>query len=656
MTTPTRQTVSEQMTKTDLILLALDETSTLTLMERALRAAGYETAIARDYTSLQKALQESNPSLLLVGERLNGKGGVQLAGELLERFPTLPIVLFSERDKPELAKDALSAGISGYLHPPLRTTDIVAAIRRSLERARRLGDWLRREVKRTTASLERRVNELETLIRLGREITGSLALEKVLKSVVIAAVDLTGAEEGGLLMLNEEGHELYLRAGYNFEADDGSDFRLPVQGSLAGSVVESGKPLVLNAPDPQKIKTAYLVHSLIYVPLHLKGRVIGVLGVDNRIQRRPFTQHHALLMAVLADYAAIAIENARLYRISEDERAKLETTFCNIEDCVMLLDTENRILLINDAMRRAFNLNQNDLTGKHVLDIIHHPDLVSMLERSEKDALKYHEIHFEDGQVFNAQYTPIPGVGAAITMQDITYLKELDRIKNDFVHTVSHDLRSPLTAVLGYTELLERVGPLNEQQMNFVRRIQNSIQSITALVDDLLDLGRIEAGFDTRREIVHLEGILHYTLDNLQLQIEQKGLHVHIQTEDNLPPVRGNPIRLRQMLDNLIGNAIKYTPEGGDVWINMHVKDHQVIIRIQDSGPGIPPEDQPHIFDKFYRASNIPPDVSGSGLGLAIVKSIVENHQGRVWVESTLGKGSTFIVVLPSYEAGTSPS
>ncbi|RME89229.1 MAG: GAF domain-containing protein [Anaerolineae bacterium] len=644
------------MTKTDLILLALDETATLTLMERALRAAGYETAVAHEEASLQKALQESSPALVLVGERLDGKDGLQLADALLERFPTLPIVLFSERDRPELAREALRIGISGYLHPPLRMQDIVAAIRQSLERARRLGDWLRREVKRTTASLERRVNELETLLRLGRQITASLDLETVLKSVVVAAVDLTGAEEGGLLMLSEDGRELYLRAGHNFEAGEGGDFRLPVQGSLAGQVVESKEPLVLNSPDPQKIKTAYLVHALIYVPLRLKERVIGVLGVDNRVQRRPFTQHHALLMAVLADYAAIAIENARLYRLSEAERAKLETTFGNIEDGVMLLDTENRILLINDAMRRAFNLNQSNLIGQHVLNVITHDDLVSMLERSEKDALKYHEIHFEDGQVFNAQYTPIPGVGAAITMQDITYLKELDRIKNDFVHTVSHDLRSPLTAVLGYTELLERVGPLNEQQMTFVRRIQSSIQAITALVDDLLDLGRIEAGFDTRREIVHLEGILHYTLDNLQLQIEQKGIRVHSEVEADLPPVRGNPIRLRQMLDNLIGNAIKYTPEGGDIWVDMNVRDQQVIIRVRDSGPGIPPEDQPHIFDKFYRASNVPPGVSGSGLGLAIVKSIVESHQGRVWVESTLGEGSTFIVVLPSYDVETLPS
>ncbi len=120
--------------------------------------------------------------------------------------------------------------------------------------------------------------------------------------------------------------------------------------------------------------------------------------------------------------------------------------------------------------------------------------------------------------------------------------------------------------------------------------------------------------------------------------------------------MRGNPIRLRQMLDNLIGNAIKYTPEGGEITIDVEVQNDQVILRISDTGPGIPPADQPHIFEKFYRASNVPKGVGGSGLGLAIVKSIVDNHQGRIWVDSLLGQGSTFTVVLPLYKQHRLPA
>jgi two-component system NtrC family sensor kinase len=232
-------------------------------------------------------------------------------------------------------------------------------------------------------------------------------------------------------------------------------------------------------------------------------------------------------------------------------------------------------------------------------------------------------------------------------MQDITYLKEIDRIRREFVSTVSHDLRSPLTSVIGYSELIERAGQLNDQQREFVRRIQDSIQHITSLINDLLDIGSIEAGIDTKREFVQLEGILRYSIDMLHNQIEAKQLKIKTEIASALPTLRANPIRLRQVLDNVVGNAIKYSNQGGEINISIHSEGNQVILEVTDQGPGIPPRDQPHIFDKFYRATNIGPDVEGSGLGLAIVKNIVESHQGRIWVESSVGKGSSFFIVLP---------
>ncbi|MCX6037638.1 MAG: HAMP domain-containing sensor histidine kinase [Chloroflexi bacterium] len=289
------------------------------------------------------------------------------------------------------------------------------------------------------------------------------------------------------------------------------------------------------------------------------------------------------------------------------------------------------------------------MKGKPVSEVLPHPDLKILLS-DINNPLPQNEITFEDGRVLSAQCTPIPRIGVAITMQDITYLKQIDRLKNEFVHTVSHDLRSPLTAILGYVDLLDRVGPVNDQQREFIRRVQNSVQSITSLVNDLLELGRIEAGFDTQKEVVPLEGIVRDTLETLGGQISDKKMNLHLNLPMDIPQMRGNPIRLRQMLDNLIGNAIKYTPEGGEITIDVEAQNDQVILRISDTGPGIPPADQLHIFEKFYRASNVPKGVGGSGLGLSIVKSIVENHQGRIWVESLLGQGSAFTVVLPLYK------
>ncbi|MCL4270368.1 MAG: PAS domain-containing protein [Anaerolineales bacterium] len=483
------------MAKQELILLALDASPILDLMERALHAASFDVVIVKDRSGLDKSVQESVPALIVVGENFAGQDGITLSKEMLERFPTLPIILYAKQDAPGNAKAVLKAGISGYLYPPLKMEDIVNEVERTVIRARRLGDWLRREVKRTTASL------------------------------------------------------------------------------------------------------------------------------------------------------------AEKAKISEAERIKLEAIISNIQDGVVVLDDHQDILLANRMMREIFGIDLNEpLLGRSLKDVIPNADMHALMLRTREGALKYHEINFDDGRVYNAQYTPIPKIGGAVTMQDISYLKELDRLKNDFIHTVSHDLRSPLTSVFGYMELIERTGPLNESQIEFMRRLQGSVQHMTNLVNELLDLGRLEAGFDTRRELVQPENVLRYTLDVFDSQIKKKKLTLETNVTGEVRPIRANPIRIRQMLDNLVGNAIKYTPEGGRVRVSMSMQENQIVIRVEDTGPGIPPDEQSRVFEKFYRASTRPQGVEGTGLGLAIVKSVADSHQGRVWVESKVGEGSAFVVLLPSHE------
>jgi two-component system NtrC family sensor kinase len=548
--------------------------------------------------------------------------------------------------------EAIKAGLSDYIYPPLKIDDIVRAIQHSQKRAQQMGDWVRHEVRHTTASLEKRVSELDRMLKVSRSITASLDLDSVLTNVVSAAVELTGAEEGQLLLLDKETNELYMRAGKNYDENFARTFRLPVKDTLAGQVLETGQIISLNQDSPNKIKTAYFVYSLIYVPLRDNERVVGILGVDNRHNKLPFTSHHELLLKVLADFAAISIQNAQLYDTVDQERSKYETIITNIQDGVILLDEEKRIMLINPAALRAFGLGLHSLTGMLISDAIVNNDFSILLGSITENPLKSHEISFEDGRVFNAQYAPIPSIGSVITLQDITHLKMLDRLKSDFIHTISHDLRSPLTAVMGYVELLDRVGPLNEQQKQFVNHIKNSAQNITALVNDLLDLGRIEAGFDTRKDEVALETILRFTVDNLGHQIQDKQQDMQVNIAEKLPILRGNPIRLRQLMDNLLVNAVKYTPVGGKITVNLRAEADQIIFEVADTGVGIPAPDQAHIFEKFYRASNAPKGTPGTGLGLAIVKSIVDNHEGRIWVESTVEKGTKFIVVLPTFRSG----
>jgi len=632
---------------TELILLALNESPTLSLLSRAFHAVGYKTILAHNRAGVEKVMRESPPALVVLGPDLAKEKGINLIEKLLAEYPTLPIVFLADKKTPKQASKFLRAGISAYLEPPLNTDEIIDAVQSSLKRARRIGDWVRKEIKGTTSSLEKRVSEMEVLLAIGRDVTGTLELNDVLKNVVSAAVKLTHAEEGSLLLLDEESNELYMRASHNFEKGFAESFRLPVNDTLAGQVIASGKPLVLSKASLEKIKTAYLVQSLIYVPLKFDDKIIGVLGVDNRQHRLPFTERDVLLISLLADYAAIAIENARLYQASENERFKFEAVLSNMGDALMILDQQGVVQLVNATMCNALSVDDKDLLKKTIQEVIPESDFLTILQPDTEKKTQYHEINIGD-RIFSTQYTNIPDVGAVITMQDISYLKELNHLKDNFVHTVSHDLRSPLTAVLGYAELLERVGTINDQQKEFIRRIHTSVQDITSLINDLLDLGKIEAGFDTRREPIQLDNILRYTIDNIKILSENKDQTLNVEIATKLPFVRGNPVRLRQMFDNLIGNAIKYTPEGKTVCIELKHEDKQVIFKVADQGQGIPQDDQPHIFEKFYRASNIATTVSGTGLGLAIVKTIVESHNGRIWVESKVDEGSTFFVVLPS--------
>lgn len=489
--------------------------------------------------------------------------------------------------------------------------------------------------------------DVEVLGRVGRSLTSVLDLDKVLKRIVEAAVKLTGAEEGSVLLVDKATGELYMRAAQNFDDEFVRTFSLPVQDSLAGKVLRNGKPILINQDRTQKIKTAYLVRSLIYVPLIVSNQVIGVLGVDNREQDQIFSENHVVWVSTLADYAAIAIENASLYSHTVAEQTKLETVLDNIEDGVIVINHELQIEYVNKIAKFAFGLAGKNLTGEHFRSVFKHPDLLELVGEDDNRGTRRGEIEFEDGRVFNARLTPITDVGYAISMQDISYLKELDRIKSDYVKAVSHDLRSPLTAILGYVELIERAGEINDQQREFIERVQTSVLNITDMISDLLDLGRIESGLDVNKEIISMVETIRQVCEEYIGRAYENQQELKANLPEDLPLVLGNPTRMRQMLGNLISNAVKYTPAKGKILVRAKAEQGQVFVQVIDNGPGIPPSEQPFIFDKFYRASNISPETIGTGLGLAIVKSIVENHQGRIWVDSRLGKGTMFTVVLP---------
>ncbi len=335
--------------------------------------------------------------------------------------------------------------------------------------------------------------------------------------------------------------------------------------------------------------------------------------------------------------------------------SEMEAILRQVTDGVLVLDKQNQVLMVNQALRLTFGLGDGDFAGKPLEEVLANPALLDAIADQSADQGSRYEVQNNAGRVFHVRISRVPEVGTVASLHDISYLKELDRLKGDFVNTVSHDLRSPLTAILGYVELIERAGHVNPQQAEFIKRVKNSVHTTTSLIDDLLKLARAEVGTLDEMTPVDMKLLVANSLAALQPEVQAKSQTVRLRRSDDLPPVMGSRTQLRQLVDNLIGNASKYTPAGGEVRVMITEEQNQLILHVADNGPGIPLEDQSHIFEKFYRASNVENGVPGTGLGLAIVKTIVDNHRGRIWVESKPGEGSVFTVVLPLMKEPLSP-
>jgi two-component system phosphate regulon sensor histidine kinase PhoR len=340
-----------------------------------------------------------------------------------------------------------------------------------------------------------------------------------------------------------------------------------------------------------------------------------------------------------------SIKHSLIRQTSWQEWNRFTRILANLVDGIIIVDLDGYLLMINRSARDIFSVGEGQFNGKTADEVLQHPDILDIL-KPQSTLPRQNEITLEDGRIYSAQASLIPEVGIAVVIHDITHLKELDRVKTDFVNTISHDLRSPLTAIYGFVSLIDRVGPINEQQADFIHHIQSSVQHITALINDLLDLGRVEADYDVLMQDVNLTEIIKQSIENLDYQISEKMQELVLSIPEEIPAILGNPLHLQRMVSNLLENAIKFTPSLGKINIQCRVETSQLIFVVTDNGPGIPLTDQPHIFDKFYRGTNISQNTQGTGLGLSIVKSVVDKHHGRIWLESS-PTGTTFSVILP---------
>jgi signal transduction histidine kinase len=360
-----------------------------------------------------------------------------------------------------------------------------------------------------------------------------------------------------------------------------------------------------------------------------------------------FTTDDQDLLQSLAGQVARAIENARLFGRVQGERATLEAILNGTDDAIIVTDPADRILIFNPAAQRAFLNGRPFVPRRSLSEILDNNALLNLWDGFAEQEFRSTEVPLPDGRTFYASLTTIPGVGKAAVMQDISRLKELDQIKSDFVSTVSHDLRSPLQAIQTSAELLPRLSDLTREQHKEVVHIQAIVRRMSKLVQDLLDIGRIEAGIGMEAEPCAIDEIIASAAGSLRGLAEKKGLDFTLDLPPSLPLVTGNPSRVDQVISNLVNNAIKFTPEGS-VTVKAWAENSQVLVEIADTGIGIPAEAQEKLYEKFYRVKS--PEtrgIRGTGLGLAIAKSIVESYGGQISLESYPRLGSTFRVSFP---------
>jgi len=499
---------------------------------------------------------------------------------------------------------------------------------------------------------QRRAEQLRLVNEIGYEVSTTLDLDYLLWQVVRLIQETFDCYLVSIGLV--EGDELVFKAdvGYAYEQPriTGLRLRLGKEG-ITGWVARHGQSLLV--PDVSREPRYYAVDTLpdtrseLAVPLRLHDRVIGVLDVQgDRVNA--FDYSDQILLEALANQVAVAVENARLFSTVREEQAKLEAIINGTGDAIIVVDESGQVLLMNPAARRAFEVPPTASISAPLLDVVSHPALEDLWRQARwKRSPCSGEIPLTDGRTLLASLTPVSGVGWVMVMQDITTLKELDRMKSEFVSTVSHDLRSPLQAIQSSAELILRLGQVNEEQREAAQQIMSVVAQMSQLVQDLLDIGKIEAGVGMEMEPCDLEPIIRGAVAGLEHRVAQKGLALSVEIPSPLPRVMGNPARLAQVVQNLVDNAIKYTP-AGSVRVQASHQGGEVIVEVRDTGIGISPQDQKHIFEKFYRVSHAARmDISGTGLGLAIVKSIIDHHGGRVWVESIPNEGSSFFFALP---------
>jgi PAS domain S-box-containing protein len=519
--------------------------------------------------------------------------------------------------------------------------------------------------------LKDRMSDLSLLLEVSRAVSSTLELSRGMPFILEGALEATGGRVARAVFLSDTGDPRLVASAGDWKDAATCAAAEALDAILAEAVMGRSCPIILD--DLARAKTLGEpdilngpIRALIALPVRTSDQTLGVLWVGYGMAQQ-FTERKVNFLSTLTSQTAVLLENARLFQAVEGERRRLSALLDSISDEVVVTDQEDRILLVNPAAEREFDIEADAVLGKKVGQAGLDSELVVALTKpTSPGETLIEQKPLPDGRALSVNVSTILNpdgqeIGRVAVMRDVSRFRELDQMKSDFLATVSHDLRAPLTFMRGYADRLGVVGELNERQREHVDNIICGIERIASLVTDLLDLRRIEAGLGLEREPCHLGVIVAEAVRGMEARADDKDISLQMK----IPPgvagggngqkgdvtVAGDRSLLRHVVANLLDNAIKYTPSGGSVTVELAAPgdaEDRAVISVVDTGVGIAPDDQVRLFEKFYRVKRGDgSNVAGTGLGLALVKSIIERHKGKVWVNSRLNRGSTFYISLP---------
>ena len=497
------------------------------------------------------------------------------------------------------------------------------------------------------AQLNQYVEQQNLLLTVTRQIAGSAGLDEIIPHI-LGGIDRALQADVVRLLVTASGSWRAYAAGPK------ADVMASVDEALIALVGQLGE-VVLTPSDhrAQPVLESAGLSMVIALPLVAHTTPHGMLWLGFA-QPRSLVDAERTLLSILAGQAAIAIANAQSFAAARKRREWLAAVLASTPDPVLVVDRDRYLQLINPAAQAMF---PHDAVGLRLDDV---PQMASLLELFVENgaapaqpmleytnenkrtySLNVSDVHTESGEM----------TGWVLVLRDITHFRRLNDNMSEFLSTVSHDMRSPLTFMKGYLDMLGMIGELNERQTEFVFKITAGVNQMADMVEKILEAGKLDpvtGNYQLAREACDLIDIVRKMMSGLVEPAAKKDLTLNVTIDERVPVLNVDRAMMTSALTNLVENAVKYTPEGGQVDVSLVMNGDELIFRVSDDGFGISPENQAKLFARNVRVHRKEwKRVKGSGLGLFIVKNVAQRHGGDAWVESVEGEGSTFCLSIP---------